>query len=471
METDAELVWKSAVDLTAMMKTGQVSASEVLDAHLDHIAEVNPKVNAIVTIAAEHGRNMAAEADRRQAAGEELGLLHGLPIAHKDLANTAGIRTTHGSPLMADHVPTKNDLIVERAVDAGAVTMGKTNTPEFGAGSQTFNAVFGETVNPYDTTRTCGGSSGGAAVALATGMVPIADGSDMGGSLRNPASFCNVVGLRPSPGRVPAWPKANPWSYLSTEGPMARSVDDCALLLAAQAGPDARNPIALETPGIFFAPPIAEPTSTLRVAWAPDLGGLPVHPDVTAALAHVPQVFDGLGHCVEDACPDLTEAGYVFDTLRAWSFATSYSGLIEKFGDKMKETVRWNVRRGMEMPMAENMKAWKLRGELYQRSVTFFEDYDFLLCPVAQVPPFDVKTEYITEINGVELQTYIEWMRIVTDVTIMNCPAISVPARFTEDGLPIGLQIVGPPRSDRALLEIAKQFETATNVGARRPVL
>ncbi len=459
----------SAVELTALMQAGALSSTEVVTAHLNHIETVNPALNAIVTLTAEHALQLAAQADNRQTAGDELCVLHGLPMAHKDLAQTAGIRTTSGSPLFADNVPTENALVVQRALDAGAITVGKTNTPEFGAGSHTFNEVFGATLNPYDQSRTCGGSSGGAAVSLAAGMVPIADGSDMGGSLRNPASFCNVVGLRPSPGRVPAWPKATAWSHLSTEGPMARSVDDVALLLAAQAGPDARSPIALEGPGTDFLPPVEEPGTSLRIAWAPDLGGLPVDPAVINALAGVPDVFERLGHSVDEACPDLSEAGYVFDMLRAWTFAMGFGHLIDEHGDQMKETVRWNVQRGRDLSIADHMLASKLRNEIYQRTATFFETYDFLLCPVAQVPPFPIETEYIDEINGIQMSTYIEWMRVCTDVTIMNCPAMSVPAGFTDDGLPIGLQIVGPPRHDWELLTIAKQFETATKVASRRP--
>ena len=300
-------------------------------------------------------------------------------------------------------------------------------------------------------------------------MVPLADGSDLGGSLRNPASFCNVVGMRPTPGRVPAWPKATQWTHLSTEGPMARTVEDVALFLAAQAGPDLRSPIALELPGATFAPPLAEPTRQLRIAWAPDLGGLPIDPAVTTALQSVPEVFEGLGHHVEAACLDLSEAGAVFDTLRGWNFSMSLGELHDKHEDQMKETVKWNVKRGRDMEMAEHMQATALHNEIYRRVVTFFEEYDALLCPVAQVPPFEVETEYIREINGIEMKTYIEWMRVCSDVTLMNCPAISVPAAFTEAGLPIGLQIVGPPRDDLALLQIAKQFEAATNVGSRRP--
>lgn len=453
------------------MQKGELSSREVVAAHLEQIERVNPEVNAIVTLTAERAMEMAADADQRQVAGEDLGWLHGLPMLHKDLADTAGIRTTHGSPLFAEHVPAENALVVQRAIDAGSVTMGKTNTPEFGAGSQTFNAVFGVTNNPYDLSTTCGGSSGGAATALATGMTPLADGSDMGGSLRNPASFCNVVGIRPSPGRVPAWPKTDAWSYLSTEGPMARSVDDVALLLAAQSGEDSRNPIALEGDGSTFLPPLDPQSEKLRMAWAPDLGGLPIDPQVTAALAGVPEIFVGLGHDVEMACPDLTEAGAVFDTLRAWSFALGLEELVVGREDQFKETLTWNVQRGLDLKMADHMTAWRTRAKILQRVAAFFNEYDALLCPVAPVPPFSHDTEYIEEINGIKMHTYIEWMRVATDVTIMNCPAISVPAGFTESGLPIGLQIVTRPRSDLQLLRIAKQFETATNIGARRPAV
>jgi len=469
VENTEELVWKSAVELTTLMQKGDLSSTEVVSAHLAHIDRVNPSLNAIVTLVPDHALAMANEADERQAAGEPLGLLHGVPIAHKDLANTAGIRTTLGSPVFAENVPDTNALVVQRAIDAGAVTVGKTNTPEFGAGSHTFNAVFGSTANPYDETKTCGGSSGGAAVALASGMVPVADGSDLGGSLRNPASFCNVVGFRPSPGRVPAWPKTDMWSYLSTEGPMARSVDDVALLLAAQTGTDPRNPIALESRPDDYLPPISEPTSALRVAWSPDLGGLPIDQAVTAALAHVPDLFIDLGHSVEQDCPDLDGAGYVFDVLRAWGFAMNHAATIEQHRDQLKETVQWNVQRGMDLDMADHLKASRMRGEIYQRVATFFEHYDVLLCPVTQVPPFPIETEYITNINGHQMQTYIEWMRVCTDVTVMNCPAISVPAGFTNDGLPIGLQIITAPRTDLDTLRVAKQFETATRVALRRP--
>src|SRR5881396_1643254 len=252
----SSVCFMSAVDMARLIRTKKLSAREALAAHLNQIERVNPKVNAIVTLVPEMAADAATKADEMQARGEKLGALHGLPVAHKDLLETRGIRTTFGSPLYKDNVPTEDDIVVDRMRRAGAITIGKTNTPEFGAGSQTFNEVFGSTLNPYDRSKTCGGSSGGAAVALATGMLPIADGTDMGGSLRNPASFCNVVGFRPSPGRVPTWPAATAWSTLSVDGPMGRSVADVALMLSALAGPDARSPIALADPGSLFAAPL-----------------------------------------------------------------------------------------------------------------------------------------------------------------------------------------------------------------------
>src|SRR5215210_8167233 len=270
---EREICFLRATELARGIRTRELSVLEVMEAHLAQIERVNNEVNAIVTLTAEEAVNRARAADEALARGEEVGPLCGLPVAHKDLSPTRGVRTTFGSLVYRDFVPDRDALIVERLKEAGAISVGKTNTPEFGAGSQTFNEVFGETLNPYDVTRTCGGSSGGAAVALACGMVPLADGSDMGGSLRNPASFCNVVGFRPSPGRVPSWPTTNAWQDLSVEGPMGRTVEDAALLLSAIAGPDARVPTSRAEPGSVFAPPLHADLGEAVVAWAPSAGG------------------------------------------------------------------------------------------------------------------------------------------------------------------------------------------------------
>jgi amidase len=462
-----ELVDRSAVELAGMIRRRDVSARELLAACLARIDAVNPLVNAVVTLVPEMAEAWAAEADDRTARGDELGPLHGLPIAHKDLALTKGIRTTLGSPLFADFVPTEDDLIIQRLRAAGAVTVGKTNTPELGAGSQTFNPVFGATLNPYDTTRTCGGSSGGAAVALATGMIPIADGSDMGGSLRNPASFCNVVGLRPSLGRVPSWPTTTPFSGLGTAGVMARSVGDLALQLSAVAGPDQRVPISLTEPGSIFTRPLDVDVTGTRVAWTPDLG-LPVDVEVRAALADVPDELEAMGCAVAEDMPDLAGAREIFQTLRAWHFELSAGALYDRAPERLKDTVRWNVEEARRRTLVDHARATAMQARLLERVRAFFESYDVLALPVAQVVPFDVGLDWPRSVDGVEMPTYIDWMRTCCDITVTGCPAISMPAAFTPEGLPVGVQFVGRPGGDVALLQFARAWERATGAGERR---
>ena len=458
----------TATELAAFMRARELSAAEVTEACLDRIERVNPKVNAIVTFTPERAMESARAADDALARGLPAGPLHGLPVAHKDLALTRGVRTTFGSPIFERFVPEQDALVVERLKGAGAISVGKTNTPEFGAGSQTFNEVFGETLNPYDTTKTCGGSSGGAAVALACGMLPIADGSDMGGSLRNPASFCNVVGFRPSPGRVPTWPDVAP-SPLSVEGPMARTVQDAALMLSAMAGPDGRSPISIVEPGSVFARSLERDFGGARVAWSRDLGGLPVDLHVTAVLDGQRRVFEDLGCVVEEAEPDFAGADEVFKVLRAWRFELAYGELLEEHRHEMKDTVVWNIEEGRRLTGPQVGRAERLRADLYHRVRVFMETYEFLVLPVAQVPPFDVKERYVMEINGEEMGTYIDWMRSCYYVTVTGLPAISVPCGFTPEGLPVGVQIVGRHRDDFGVLQLAHAFENATGFWKRRP--
>lgn len=440
-----------------------------MEAHLARIARVNPQLNAIVTLDEQRALAGAASADDRQAAGEPLGVLHGLPIAHKDLVPTAGMRTTLGSPIFATDIPTVDALLVERYRAEGSILIGKTNTPEFGAGSHTFNPVFGATRNPYDQRLTCGGSSGGAAVALAAGMVPIADGSDLGGSLRNPAAFCNVVGFRPSPGRVPSWPRTAAWTYLSTEGPMGRTVADVALQMRALTGYDARSPIALETDPAVFALDFDRPPQRVRVAWSDDLGGLPIDPTITTALRDARLAMEAMGWEVVDADPDLTGAREIFQVERAWLYEVGRGLLFDEHGDAIKETVRWNIEEARRRPLTDHTESARRRESLFHRVRRFFEHYDVLACPVTQVPPFPLEVEYPTEIVGVPMETYIDWMRVCSDITVTGCPAVSVPGGFTDDGLPVGLQLVGPHRDDVGLLRIAAAFEAATGFGMRRP--
>lgn len=465
----SSLCFLPAVDLAALIRRKEVSCEEVMRAHLEQIERVNPRVNAIVTLLPEQALHGARAADAALARGDAVGPLHGLPVAHKDLMVTRGVRTTFGSPIYKDFVPEEDGLLVQRLHAAGAITVGKTNTPEFGAGSQTFNAVFGATRNPYDLAKTCGGSSGGAAVALASGMVPLADGSDLGGSLRNPASFCNVVGLRPSAGRVPNWPVLNAFYPLSVVGPMARTVRDAALMLSVIAGPDPRAPLSIEEPGARFAHALERDFRGVRVAWSADLGGLDVDHRVTAVLEAHRGVLAEAGCTVMEACPDFSDADEIFQTLRAYAFESSYGALLEAHRGQMKQTVIWNIEQGRRLTGAQVGQAEVKRTALYHRVRTFMEEYEFLALPVVQVPPFDIDQEYVTHINGNAMRTYIDWMRSCFYITVTGCPAISVPCGFTGDGLPVGLQIVGRPRQDFSVLQLAHAVETHLPTWQRRP--
>jgi amidase len=467
MTTD--LCFMTATELAGRIRRREVSVTEVVQAHLAQVERVNAKVNAIVTLTVDRALAEAHAADAALARGEPVGPLFGLPIAHKDLVPTKGIRTTWGSPIYRDHVPDVDGLIIERLRRAGAITLGKTNTPEFGAGSQTFNEVFGATLNPYDPSKTCGGSSGGAAVALACGMMPIADGSDMGGSLRNPASFCNVVGLRSAPGRVPVWPALLAWSPFSVQGPMARTVQDVALLLSVMAGPDPRAPLAIAEPGDRFRVPLERDFRGIRIAWSPDLGGLPVDSRVRTVFAVHRATFASLGCVVEDGQPDFTDAREIFQVWRAWTFAARFSPLLPEHRHQMKDTVIWNIEEGLKLTGPQIADAELKRTQLYDRVRRFMETYEFLVLPTVQVPPFDVGTPYVKEINGQPLPTYIDWMRTCSDITVTGLPAISVPAGFTPDGLPVGIQIVGRHQSELGVLQLGHAFERATGFGRRRP--
>ena len=464
-----EICFLTATELTRRIRAKELSSTEVMQAHLTQIERVNPKVNAIVTFLPEQALEQARAADEALAKGENVGPLHGLPVAHKDLILTKGIRTTFGSLAFTNFIPEEDGLIVERLKKAGAITVGKTNTPEFGAGSQTYNKVFGETLNPYDTSKTCGGSSGGAAVALACGMIPIADGSDMGGSLRNPASFCNVVGFRPSPGRVPTWPGYAGWFTFSVEGPMARTVQDTALMLDTVAGPDVRSPIAIPEPGRLFSQSLKRDFKGVRVAWSRDLGLLPVDPQVTAVIEAQRAVFENLGCRIDDGEPDFENADEIFKVWRAWYFELALSELLESHRDELKDSVIWNIEEGMKLSGPRIGQVERKRTDLYHRVRKFMETYEFLILPVSQVPPFDVKQRYVDAINGEKMETYIDWMKSCYYITTTGSPAISVPCGFTAKGLPVGVQIVGRHQDDLGVLQLAYAFEQATGFWKRKP--
>ena len=467
----SELCFTSPAKLARMIRTRKVSATEVMRAFIGQIERVNPRVNAIVTFLPEQALKEARALDRRLAnrrtASE--GPLAGLPIAYKDLVATKGIRTTMGSLVYADQVPQQDHLIVERLRAAGAITLGKTNTPEFGAGSQTFNKVFGATRNPYDLSKTSGGSSGGAGAAVASGMLPFADGSDLAASLRNPGNYCNVVGFRPTPGRIPNAQAANVWDNLAVLGPVGRTVADAALLLSAMAGPDARVPLSLPEPGRTFARPLGRDFRRVKVAWTRDFGGLPMDPRVARVLEPRRAVFESLGCKVEDACPDFSGATEAFETLRAIAFAQRYAGLLASRRADLKDTVIWNVEQGLALDGGRVARATALHSELFARLQAFLSRHEFLIGPVNQLPPFAVETEWPKEIAGTRMHNYLDWMKSCYYVTITGHPAISVPAGFTPEGLPVGIQIVGRYGGDFGVLQLAHAFESATQVWKRRP--
>ena len=461
----------TAVEMVALVRKKSLSAREILSAHLKQIERVNPKVNAIVTLVADQAMDAARRADEAQARGSALGPLHGLPIAHKDLVETAGIRTTFGSPIFKDHVPTHSAILVERIQQAGAISIGKTNTPEFGAGSQTFNQVFGATKNPYDVTKTCGGSSGGAAVSLACGMIPIADGSDSGGSLRNPAAFCNVVGFRVAPGRVATAAIGDAWSTIAVHGPMARNVSDVALLLSVMAGPDPRCPISITQPGSVFARNLERSFKETRVAWFKSFGGIPFDPRILAAVNSNRKVFESLGCIVEEAEPDLAGGDEAYNTLRAWGFAASQAENVRMHRNLLKDTILWEFDRGSKLTGADIAKAQTEHSLVWERMRQFMEKYDYFIVPSTQVPPFDVTQPYVTEINGIKMNTYLDWMKCCWMISIVENPSISMPCGFTPEGLPAGLQIVGRHRDEWSVLQMAYAFEQATRYGERRPAI
>ena len=466
-----EVLFWNAVDQRRAIAAKSFSVRELITAHIEHIQVHDPAINAVVTRSFESALRQADDADRRVAANQAQGALFGLPVAHKDIFPTAGLRTTHGSPIFADTIPTIDHVVVARQKAAGAITLGKTNVPEFAAGSHTFNPVFGATCNPYDVSKSAGGSSGGAAAALACGFLSVADGSDMGGSLRNPASFCNVVGLRPTPGRVPNYPAASTYNAMSVAGPMGRSVKDVGLLMSALAGEFPYDPLSYGCDGPSFAHLYELPCKGLKIAVSRTLGGLPVDPRVASALDDAAATFVDLGCELHEAEPDLSGSDQVFETFRALSFATGYGLLRQSDGDRMKKTVQWNIDTGLALTGEQVSRAERERTRLLAQAKTFFGQYDFLIAPVSQVLPFDVGVEYPASIEGELMENYIGWMRSCSRITVLGVPAISVPCSFSDNGLPMGVQIIARPRQEHALLCLALAFEGARPMGSRRPKL
>jgi amidase len=459
----------SAVELRDLTRSGEASVLEVVEAHIAEIERVNPVVNAIVDFQPERALTEARRLDQAWRKDAHQGPLYGLPIAPKDLVPAAGFRFTQGSPIFADRVADLDHVVVERMKAAGAVALGKTNVPEFGLGSHTFNDVYGVTRNPYALDRTAGGSSGGAAAALATRMLPVADGSDTGGSLRNPASFCNVVGFRPSPGRVPSWPNVYAFGRLAVEGPMARTVPELALLMSVLVGADPRSPWAVEADRSAYFP-VRPHEGPVRVAWSPDLGGQAVVArEVLDVLEPVVAAMEGDGWRVELVTPDLSGAVETFRVLRALQLQASLGPVIEAHPGRVKSDAVWNVEEGAKLDGPTIARAELAATRLFHTMREFFRSFDLLVTPTCQVVPFDVGTRYPRSIDGVPMNDYLEWMTLPSVITVTGCPAISVPAAFTPDGLPVGLQLVGPRLREDRLLALALAFEQSSPASGRAP--
>jgi len=458
-------------EVTKMLRARQLSAREVMKAHLEQIRRWNPRLNAIVAKLDDDACIALADAaDARAARGEALGALHGVPWAFKDLEPAIGFPWTRGSPIYRDDRPTVDSVLVERLRLAGVVPIGKTNTPEFGMGSQTYNNVYGTTVNPYDLTKTVGGSSGGAAASVAAGMLSAADGSDLAGSLRNPASFNNVVGFRPTVGLVPIAPSALPFFGFSVKGPIARSVLDVGYLLAAMAGPDSRDPNCIPSDPAVFAGKLDRSFKGVRVAWCPDLGGLPLDHRVREVLEAQRRIFEGLGCIVEEQHPDLDAAEEVFLTMRAFRSLTTWGPLLSLHRSELKPEAIKEIEDGARLTTSQVSAAMVHHGQLLERIRIFQETYPFILSTVSQVPPFDATVHWPTVIEGVPMEHYIAWMKSAYWISATFHPSIAVPAGFSSDGLPVGLQIVGRHRDDLGVLQLANAFEQVTGVGKRRPL-
>jgi amidase len=467
-----DLCFMSGRELARLIRARKVSAREVMKAHLERIARVNPRLNAVVAKLDDDAcLALADEADRRLARAEAVGPLHGLPFAFKDLEAAVGFPFTRGSPIYKDDMPKEDTVLVERLRKAGVVPIGKTNVPEFGMGSHTYNKVYGTTLNPYDPTKSAGGSSGGAGAALATGMLPLVDGSDLGGSLRNPANFNNVVAIRPTVGLVPEAPTAMPFIGFGVKGPLARTVADTAFLLSVMAGFDPRDPGGYPSDPSVFARPLDRDLKGVRVAWCPDLGGLPLDRRVRSVLEAQRNTFASLGCIVEDACPDLSGAEEVFLTLRLWMSWNGLGSVLEHHRDQMKPEAVWQIESGARFSGSDIARAMQKHGEILQRMLRFQERYEFLACAVNQVPPFDATLDWPHEIEGVKMENYVAWMRSAYWITVTFRPAASVPAGFTADGLPVGIQIVGRYRDDLGVLQMAHAFEQATGFGLKRPAI
>jgi amidase len=468
MSSDQALIRSTACAIVDRLKSGEVTPLDLLDALEKRIAEVDSKTNALPTLCFDRARAHARTLMQKPAG--ERGLLAGLPVPIKDLTNVAGVKTTQGSPIYKDTIPKSSDIVVEQLEANGGVVYAKSNTPEFGAGANTFNDVFGATLNPWDLSRSAAGSSGGAAVALATGMAWLAHGSDMGGSLRNPASFCGIVGMRPSIGRVAHTPAAKIDRNLGVHGPMARNVEDLALLLDAMSGEHPADPLSLPLLPTSFLSAARSGNRPKRIAYSPDLGITPVDPEVVAITRKAAARFAEAGVIVEEAHPDLREAHECFHVLRAFDFAISKAALLRTKRDQLKPEVIWNIEEGLKLSVEQLERAEAQRVAMTARTLEFFKQYDLLLTPATIVAPFPIENRYVAECDGRKFDNYVEWLGIVYAITLVCCPALSLPCGFTASGLPVGLQMVAAPRGEAPLLAGARLLEDILGLRGATPI-
>jgi amidase len=466
--SDQKLVQATACAIIEKLHSGEVTPLDLLDVLEQRIAEVDGQVNALPTLCFDRARDRA-KALMKKPIGER-GLLAGMPMPIKDLTDVEGVLTTQGSPIYKDTIPARSDILVEHLENNGALVYAKSNVPEFGAGANTFNEVFGPTLNPWDLSRSAAGSSGGAAVALATGMAWLAHGSDMGGSLRNPASFCGIVGMRPSIGRVAHTPTAKIDRNLTVQGPMARNVEDLALLLDAMSGEHPADPLSLPLLPTSFLSAARSGKRPKRVAYSPDLGITPVDPEVAAITRRAASRFAEAGAIVEEAHPDLREAHECFHVLRAFDFAISKAALLRSKRDQLKPEVIWNIEQGLKLTVEQLERAEAQRVAMTTRTLEFFQTYDLLLSPATIVAPFPIENRYVAECAGRKFDNYVEWLGIVYAITLVCCPALSLPCGFTASGLPVGLQVVAAPRGEAQLLAGARVLEDILGLRATTPI-
>lgn len=467
-----DMLWKkSARKIVSLLKNREISPLDLINIVEKRINQVDGMVNALPTLCLDRAREHAVQIMRQKQNTPSPHYLHGLPIAVKDIVDMAGVKSTKGSLVFKDTVPETSDIMVQVLEKNGAVVIGRSNTPEFAAGGNTFNQVFGATLNPWNTSKTCGGSSGGSAAALATGQVWLATGNDLAGSLRIPAAFCSVVGLRPSPGRVPYGPRPFLYDSMTVQGPMGRNVEDVALMLDAQIGHHPMDPMSLPRPRASFLNSVDNPVKPAKIAFTPNLGVAPIDPEVEKICRTAAWSWEELGVIVEEIDLDLGNAETVFNDLRAFLYTGNLGRkFIEEYHDLVKPEVVWNVEQGLKLRAEDVSEAEIMRSAIFQKFHQTFQDYDLLICPSVAAQPFDVTTRYLTELQGYEFDTYVGWLVMTLIITLSACPAISIPCGFSRDGLPVGLQMVAPNQREDLLLGAAALFENMHGLNLKVPM-